>query len=232
MSTPNLNAGNEIGGAALKIKWDTGPGTLTSVTAWRYWDWVPANDRDFTGLPITTKSNNPSQQEQYTQEIRYAQSGDAFDFVVGAFAYHQKVRTQGIQEQGPAASRWLLTGALANDPSVLNGLTARNDIRLDNTSAALFGQFSWKPLTGLTIQPGLRINYDKKEGLYDFVVTNGAGQLVTFASTDPRIVAQRGVLSPQRFEPKFSDWNFSYDLTLSYEVAQDILCIRNLFQDI
>ena len=219
----DLNARNEIGGAALKIKWDTGPGTLTSVTAWRYWDWVPANDRDFTGLPITTKSNNPSQQEQYTQEIRYAQSGDAFDFVVGAFAYHQKVRTQGIQEQGPAASRWLLTGALANDPSVLNGLTARNDIRLDNTSAALFGQFSWKPLTGLTIQPGFRVNYDKKDGLYDSVVTNGAGQLVTFASTDPRIVAQRGVLSPQRFEPKFSDWNFSYDLTLSYEVAQDIL---------
>lgn len=219
----DLNARNEIGGAALKIKWDTGPGTLTSVTAWRYWDWVPANDRDFTGLPITTKSNNPSQQQQYTQEIRYAQSGDAFDFVVGAFAYHQKVRTQGIQEQGPAASRWLLTGALANDPSVLNGLTARNDIRLDNTSAALFGQFSWKPLTGLTIQPGFRVNYDKKEGLYNSVVTNGAGQLVTFASTDPRIVAQRGVLSPQRFEPKFSDWNFSYDLTLSYEVAQDIL---------
>ncbi|WP_373475717.1 TonB-dependent receptor [Sphingorhabdus sp.] len=219
----DLNARNEIGGAALKIKWDTGPGTLTSITAWRYWDWVPANDRDFTGLPITTKSNNPSQQEQYTQEIRYAQTGDRFDFLIGAFAYHQKVRTQGIQEQGPAASRWLLTGTLANDPTVLNGLTARNDIRLYNTSAALFGQFSWKPLDGLTVQPGFRINYDKKEGLYDSIVTNGAGQLVTFASTDPRIAAQRGVLAPQRFEPKFSDWNFSYDLTLSYEVTADIL---------
>ncbi len=219
----NLNARNELGGAALKIKWDAGAGTLTSVTAWRYWDWVPSNDRDFTGLPITTKSNNPSQQEQYTQEVRYAQSGDRFDFVLGAFAYHQKIRTQGIQEQGPAASRWLLTGTLANDPSVLNGLTARNDIRLDNTSAALFGQFSWKPFEGFALQPGFRVNYDKKDGLYDSVVTNGAGQRVTFASADPRIVAQRGVLAPQRFEAKFSDWNFSYDLTLSYEVAPDIL---------
>ncbi len=219
----DLNARNELGGAALNFKWDTGAGTLTSITAWRYWDWVPANDRDFTGLPITTKSNNPSQQEQYTQEFRYSQSGDRFDFLIGAFAYHQKIRTQGIQEQGPAASRWLLTGALANDPSVLNGLTARNDIRLDNTSAALFGQVSWKPANGLTIQPGFRVNYDKKEGLYDSTVTNGAGQLVTFASTDPRFVAQRSVLSPQRFEPKFSDWNFSYDTTLSYEIASDIL---------
>ena len=219
----NLNARNELGGAALKIKWDVGAGTFTSVTAWRYWDWVPSNDRDFTGLPITTRSENPSQQEQYTQEFRYSQSGDRFDFVLGAFAYHQKIRTQGLQEQGPAASRWLLSGALATDPSVLNGLRANNDIRLDNTSAALFGQFSWKPADGLTIQPGFRVNYDKKEGLYNSVVTNGAGQLVTFASTDPRIVAQRGVLAPQRFEPKFSDWNFSYDLTASYKVAADIL---------
>jgi iron complex outermembrane recepter protein len=112
---------------------------------------------------------------------------------------------------------------LASDPSVLNGLRAENDIRLDNTSLALFGQLSWKPFAGFTIQPGFRINYDKKDGLYSSVVTNGAGQLVTFASVDPRIVAQRGVLAPQRFEPKFSDWNFSYDLTASYQVTPDVL---------
>jgi hypothetical protein len=29
-------------------------GTLTSVSAWRFWDWGRQNDRDFTGLPITT----------------------------------------------------------------------------------------------------------------------------------------------------------------------------------
>ena len=219
----DLNAGNRIGGASARVRWDVGAGTLTSITAWRFWDWEPANDRDFTGLPITTLSQNPSQQNQYTQEIRYAQSGDRIDFVVGAFAFHQTVRTQGTQRQGPAASRWLLTGALASDPSVLDGLTATNDIRLDNSSAALFGQLSWKPLGGLTIQPGVRLNYDRKKGLYDSVVVNGAGQRVTFASTDPRIVAQRGVLAPQRFEPRFSDWNLSYDLTVSYAVAPDVL---------
>jgi iron complex outermembrane receptor protein len=219
----SLNAGNELGGVALRANWEVGPGKLTSITAWRYWDWKPENDRDFTGLPVTTESNNPSQQEQWTQELRYSGTAGAFDFVLGAFGYQQKIRTQGLQVQGPAASRWLLTGALANDPSVLNGLTANNDIRLDNTSAALFGQVSWHVTDALTIQPGARLNYDKKEGLYDSVVTNGAGQPVTFASTDPRIVAQRGVLAPQRFEVDFSDWNFSYDLTASYELAPDIL---------
>src|SRR3546814_7838841 len=62
-----LNAGNEIGGASLRVKWDVGPGTLTSVTAWRYWDWQPENDRDFTGLPIVTKSQNPSQDRKSTR---------------------------------------------------------------------------------------------------------------------------------------------------------------------
>lgn len=36
-----LNAGNQIGGVGLRVKWDVGPGTLTSVSAWRFWDWKP-----------------------------------------------------------------------------------------------------------------------------------------------------------------------------------------------
>ncbi|MBN8830835.1 MAG: TonB-dependent receptor plug domain-containing protein, partial [Sphingomonadales bacterium] len=157
----DLSAGNKIGGVGLRVKWDLGAGTLTSVSAWRFWDWVPANDRDFTGLPITTKSQNPSQQNQYTQEFRYNYSADRFDFVVGAFAFHQTVRTQGTESLGASASRWLInpgssvpvgssacagsaSNLLACDPSVLNGVTGRNEIHLDNTSAALFGQFAWK----------------------------------------------------------------------------------------
>ena len=100
-----LSATNTVGGLALRVNWDLGPGTLTSVTAWRYWDWVPANDRDFTGLPIVTRSQNPSQQDQYTQELRYAQTGERFDFVVGAFAFNQRIDTQGTEAHGPASSR-------------------------------------------------------------------------------------------------------------------------------
>ncbi len=34
----NLNAGNKIGGVSARLVWKLGPGTLTSVTAWRFWD--------------------------------------------------------------------------------------------------------------------------------------------------------------------------------------------------
>ncbi|SFF83761.1 iron complex outermembrane recepter protein [Novosphingobium sp. CF614] len=221
----SLNARNKMGGTSLRAVLDTAAGTLTSVTAWRFWDWKPANDRDFTGLPITTLSQNPSKQDQYTQELRFNHEGDKLGFVFGAFGFYQKVVTTGTQRQGTAASAWLLnpSSALSKDPAVLDGLTAANDIRLKNTSAALFGQVSWKVTDRLTIQPGARLNYDKKDGYYNSVVTNGAGQPVTFASTDPRIVAQRGVLAPQFFTARFSDWNFSYDLNVSYKVRPGVL---------
>jgi iron complex outermembrane receptor protein len=227
-----LSARNETGGASLLAEWQLGGGTLTSVTAWRYWDWQPANDRDFTGLPITSRSQNPTRQNQYTQELRYAYEGDRFGFVVGAFGFYQTIRTTGTEEQGPAASRWTLapSNPLSQNPDVLNGLVANNDIRLDNTSLAAFGRFNWNVTDRFTISPGVRINYDKKEGSYESVVTgtasDGTRQLVLFTgpyANDPWIVAQRGVRAPQFFEPEFSDWNLSYDLTLSYDLSDDVL---------
>ena len=219
----SLNAGNIVGGASARVKWDVGPGTLTSVTAWRFWDWKPENDRDFIGLSIVRRSQNPSQQDQYQQEIRYDGSMGDFDFVGGLFAFHQRIDTQGTEEQGANASRWTLTGALAANPAVLDGLVARNTQWLTNTSAALFGQVSWKVNDSLTLQPGLRINYDEKEGYYLRRVFDGQGAPVLFGQTDPVKVAQRNVYAPQLTAPSFSDWNLSYDLTASYRLNGDVL---------
>ena len=221
----NLNAGNKIGGASLRIKWDVGPGTLTSITAWRFWDWKPENDRDYTGLPIVTKSQNPSQQDQFSQELRYNYSQDGIGFVLGAFAFYQKIDTQGTEQHGSASSRWNInpSNALSDDPSVLDGLTAYNRQWLKATSLALFGQVDWEVLPGLTIQPGARLNYDKKEGYYERTVFDGQGNPVLFGQTDPRKIAQLAIFSPQLSAPSFSDWNFSYDLTASYQVSPDLL---------
>lgn len=221
----NLNAGNVIAGLALKVTWDVGPGTLTSVSAWRYWDWKPENDRDFTGLSIVALSQNPSQQDQWTQELRYAYSGDRIDFVAGAFAFNQRIDTQGTEQHGINSSRWTIApnNALSNDPSVLNGLTARNTQFLKSTSAALFGQLSWKVTDAFTIQPGARLNYDKKSGFYQRRVFTGTGTELLGTETDARSRAQLAVFTPQVSAPADSDWNLTYDLTASYELAPDVL---------
>ncbi|MEO0318296.1 MAG: hypothetical protein RL404_1973, partial [Pseudomonadota bacterium] len=178
-----LRAKQSIGGASLRAKLDLGSNTLTSITAFRFWNWDPSNDRDFTGLAITTKSQNPSKQRQFTQELRFNHHSALLDYQVGSFFYHQSINTDGLQVQGPDATKWLLapSGLPANpyNLDVLNGLTSVNTIRLRNTSFSVYGQASWRPLPRLTIQPGARINYDKKSGSYDAVVTDRLGTVLT-----------------------------------------------------
>ncbi len=47
---------------------------------------------------------------------------------------------------------------------MLNGLTSTNTINFDNTSFAPFGKLNRQPVDGFHVQPGLRLNYDKKSG--------------------------------------------------------------------
>ena len=222
----DLNARNTLGGVSLRGELELGSGTLTSVTAWRFWDWLPANDRDFTGLRITTLSQNPTKQNQYTQELRYAGEGNGFDYVLGAFAFYQDIHTTGTQRQGPDASRWLInpSNALSDDPSVLDGLTASNDIRLKNFSGALFGKLNWNVTEQFTLSPGVRLNYDDKVGSYVSIVRDGQGNLVPATGGTPRQVAQRDAVTPQAFRDEaYREWNVSYDITASYKPTRDVL---------
>ena len=218
LDTPHRSY-QDLGGASLSIDWDVGPGTLTSISAWRYWLWDPSNDRDFLGLPITTISQNPSKQYQWSQEIRYAaELSDTLDFVLGAYWFNQVVKTYGQQEQGSAAWRFLLNpNAAAATPGLLDGYGQRTNIGLDHTSAALFGQLNWKVTDRLTITPGLRFNYDDKSGFYNATIYGG------LQTADPALIAlQRSVLAPQNYAAADDDTNVSGQLTISYALADNI----------
>lgn len=229
-----IAAYNEHGGVSVRAVWDLNEANaLTSISAWRYWDWGPGNDRDYTGLPVYLKVNNPTRQDQWTQEFRFNHEADRYDFVVGLFAFHQEIKTSGIQQTGSAASKWLLnpTSALSNNPAVMDNVQAVNDIRLDNTSVAAFAKVNFKVTDSFTVSPGIRINYDKKKGLYDSVVTgtasDGTRQIVSPVPgspyySDPWTAAQRGIQASQYFEPEFSADNLSYDLNLGYQLTDDV----------
>ncbi|WP_199555027.1 TonB-dependent receptor [Sandaracinobacteroides hominis] len=214
-----LRAKQTIFGGSILANWDLGAATLTSITAYRDWDWRPANDRDFTGLPITTLSMNPSQQEQFSQELRLASNGsNRFDYVVGLYYFHQEINTQGVQEQGSAASLWLLGPTNGSNPALLDGLRSDNDIHYRNTSAALYGKLTWNISDQFSISPGVRVNYDKKWGSYDAVVTGGLAN-----PTPAQQALKNGVLQNQQYEADFSDWNISGDITGSWKPTDRLL---------
>jgi len=210
-----------LGGASLTIDWNIGPGVLTSITGWRYWDWDPSNDRDFIGLPVTTLSQAPSKHRQWTQEVRYAgRLSPALSLTAGFFTFRQDLKSDPFHttEVGAAAARFQLApGAAAATPGLLDGYGENTRLRLETVSAAVFGQLEWSVTNRLRLLPGLRFNYDQKDMDFERQVYGG------LQTTDSALIAlQRSIFSPQSYAAEVEDDNASGQITLAYQVSESV----------
>ena len=121
----SLNAGNKIDGASLRVKWDVGGGGADVRHGMAEQDWKPENDRDFQPA-IVSKSQNPSQQDQYSQELRYNYSADRFDFVLGAFRLQATGGHAGHRAARARRPAHGTTGRAGQRSVRASGLTASN----------------------------------------------------------------------------------------------------------
>ena len=218
-------------GVSAIIDYDFGFATLTSISAWRAWDWRPANDRDYTALDITRQSANPSDQDQWSQELRLSSTGsNRVDWTVGLYAFHQAVETHGITEYGRDASYWLTTvrdmatNALVpgTNPGLLDGYEVFNDSRIETDSVAVFGQVTWNITDRLHLTPGLRYTHEEKSGQYDATVSGGG----TGSAAD--LTRRLGVARPQSYAAEISDGDLSGQASLSYDINDNILAYGSL----
>ncbi len=209
------NSDNDLGGASLNVDIKLGPGTLTSTTAWRYWNWGPSNDRDFTALPVLSKSQNPAKHRNWSQEIRYA--GDfssRLSGVAGLFVLGQEVNIDGTEESGSAQWRFSQssTSSLWQTPGLFDGYGIRTDASINSLSAAAFANIDWKITEALHVLPGIRFNYDRKDVKYDRTAYGG------LQTTDPDLVAlKNGVYRSQSYVADADENNLTYQLTVSYK---------------
>jgi iron complex outermembrane recepter protein len=212
-----LQSNQDQGGASLIAEWAAGDNTVMSITAWRFWTWRPKNDRDFIGLPITTRSENNSDQRQLTQEFRFATSGNnRIDFTAGIFGYRQTIATDSVTAQGAAANQWT-NGPTAN-PAVLDGLTQRVAISYANNSLAAYGQLTWNVTDAIRVQPGIRFNYDTKDATYNATQTGG------IANPTAAQQAQKNASLPTHYyTASYKGFDVSGDLNVSWRVAPDVL---------
>ena len=209
-------SGNDMGGVALNVDTEVGPGTLTATTAWRFWEWDPSNDRDFLGLPVTTLSQAPSKHDQWTQEIRWA--GDLspkLSGVFGFYAFDQKLNTNPVHTEatGSALYRFLWTAPntpAAATPEAYDGQSREITSELNTVSAALFGQVDWAITDRLHLLPGLRFNYDQKDVFYVQRAIN---------VPDP---APPGSYGNSQFTVDVDDTDISGQLTLKYDATERI----------
>lgn len=210
-------SGNDFAGSSINIDAKLGPGTLTSTTAWRWWNWDPSNDRDFTGLQGLKLSQAPSVHHQWSQEIRYA--GDfhsRVSGVVGVYYLGQDLRSRPFHTEEAGKDQWRFSQddtatSLWSTPGLLEGYGIKTKNKLESHSAAAFGQIDWNVVKGLHILPGIRLNYDYKK--VDYLRTTYGG----LETTDPKLLAiKRKLYTNQEFHTSVSQFNPSGQLTVSY----------------
>ncbi|HVF97076.1 MAG TPA: TonB-dependent receptor, partial [Flavisolibacter sp.] len=220
-NTP-ARSGNQLGGISVNLDAKIGTGTFTSTTAWRYWNWDPSTDRDFTGLPVLTLSQATSKHKQWTQEFRYA--GDfntKLSGVVGAFFINQDLVADPVHIEESGAAQWRFsqssTSALWKTPGLFDGYGIKTDSRLQTTGAAVFGQLDWAVTDALHFLPGIRYNYDKKK--VDFNRKTYGG----LQTTDPQLLALKAsVYTDQAFAADVDESNVSGQITVAYKARNNI----------
>lgn len=215
-------SGNHLGGVSVNVDAKVGSGTLTSTTAWRYWNWDPSNDRDFTGLPVLTLSQAPSKHKQWTQEIRYAgEFSSRLTGVAGVFVIGQDLKTDPVHTEESGSAQWRFsqstTSNLWQTPGLLDGYGIRTTSSLETFGAAVFGQLDWAITERLHLLPGVRYNYDRKEVDFDRKTYGG------LETNDPQLLAiKRSVYTDQAFNADVDESNFSGQLTLSFKANNNI----------
>ncbi|MFN5135244.1 MAG: TonB-dependent receptor [Chitinophagaceae bacterium] len=216
------NSGNDFGGVSLNIDQKIGPGKLTSTTAWRYWDWRPSNDRDFTGLEALAKSQNPSRHTNWSQEIRYAgEFSSKLSGVIGLFYIDQEIKTNGLEESGRHQWRFsqTSTSSLWQTPGLFEGFGIRTRSSIKSQSAAVFANVDWEVAKGFHVLPGLRFNYDNKDVVYNRVAYGGLDTATFNGTTAQKTTLQgfkNGVYTNQSYVASADENNLTYQLTLAY----------------
>ncbi len=217
------NSNTDLGGLSLNVDSKIGQGTLTSTTAWRYWNWDPSNDRDFTGLQALAKSQNPAKHKNWSQEFRYAgEFSPSLSGVVGLFYINQEVKITGTEESGKDQWRFSqsTTSNLWKTPGLLDGFGIRTNASIKSQSAAVFANVDWKIGEKFHVLPGVRYNYDKKDVDYKRVTYGGLDTATYAGSTADKKTLQgfkNGVYTSQAYTAVADENNFTYQLTLAYK---------------
>lgn len=200
------------GGAAAIVEWTSARLAWTSVTAWRFWGWNAANDRDYTGIPIQLTQRIPSRQEQYSQELRISSRvPGAIDYVAGLYFFNQGIVGRPISVYGPKATYWLLPAGRPAD--LLDGYRTDGRTRFDTNSYAAFGEATWRITPQFSATAGVRYTYEEKRGTYDVRAFGGP----TTGLTPALINDRNSILRSQAYSGRLDEHSASGRASVAWQ---------------
>jgi iron complex outermembrane receptor protein len=154
------------GGLSARIDAIIGGHTLTSITAARFWKWIPNWDGDQFGADVLGQGTVATDQKQFSQELRLTSpGGGAVEYTGGLYFFWQKADLKQELSFNKDAAKWYF-GPAAPD-ALLDGLDTFSYLDPATHSYAAYGQATWHVTPSTSLTGGLRYTYEKKTGSYD-----------------------------------------------------------------
>lgn len=150
---PELDYNRNAGGS-LTLAYDLGPATLTSISGYRDAKRIWNVDLDHSALDLAHFDYHDSYQT-LSQELRISSDDPTakLRYIGGVFF----LKTKGEND------RLLTYDSLAPLFGVKAGSTIRTDPSVDNSSYSVFGAVDYRITPTLTLNTGLRFNYEEKK---------------------------------------------------------------------
>lgn len=214
------------GGISAIADLDLARHTLTSVTAYRFWNWYPHNDGDQTPFDAGRDFHQSNEQKQFSQELRIASSGSrSVDYVAGLYYFWQGIDAASVNAYGQDAGRWFAAPTVnpAVASAALDEFAILSTSRPVTRSYAAFAQTIWHVTPTFDVTGGLRYTYEKKSGWFDQRVS---GQSLAHLSPAQQLQAQAirdRFGADNYFTAKSSAGRLSGQVTLSWKVTPDAL---------
>ena len=191
----------ENSGFSGEVNWETGIGTLTSVSSIRNQESSSNGDVDFTSAPLIGQNNNRWEIDTFTQELRLSGGTDNIDWLVGGFYYNEDLKATsdvtfdvGFNPYANIASggfTGLVEGLLGVGTFFEAGTGTFETFTQDNESFNIFSQVDYSPIEKLTLTAGLGYVVDEK------TVTGSAVNTDLFASLDfESIFSNPAIITP------------------------------------
>ncbi len=161
--------------ASAEANWKVDGFTLTSLTAFRRWDYKSYSDGDATAADVLNGGYD-LKDSQWSQELRlrFPRLGPV-DLITGLYYFQQDVHTDQITAYGADAAAWLtgipnaLLPTYARLSPAVAALLSYNNSRWDviatpvTHSYAAFGQAVWHVSPVWNVTGGLRVTYETKD---------------------------------------------------------------------
>ncbi|HEY5644580.1 MAG TPA: TonB-dependent receptor, partial [Pseudomonadales bacterium] len=189
-------------GVNLTVNWDWDFATLTSITSYRdmedfngSWGW--ASDKVGTPSYLEVIGIRDNESDQFSQELRLSGSSDSLDWVVGAYYFDEQSINyldvplfRGVQ--APDCADWPLfcfpvaPGLTLGDIALATQLLGSRSQTLngENSSAAVFGEVTWRFAEGWAVTAGARYSEDDRKFT--------RSQVLTVGINDPTLVCPDG----------------------------------------